>query len=109
MTYLGIVERTTEQNPSKKTTNKAKGIKFLNYIVVQPKNQRVKVDGKRKGHRTNMSNPKGSGNSKFHTDQKVTKIKFVWQGTGTEEDRLRELDELLAAHGYEVGRGKEEE
>ncbi|EJK59053.1 hypothetical protein THAOC_20776 [Thalassiosira oceanica] len=64
MTLLGVVNRTTGQNLGSKTTQKFKGIPFVDYRVVQPFNQRVNG-----GHRTKMSNPNGSGKSKFQTDQ----------------------------------------
>ncbi|EJK77594.1 hypothetical protein THAOC_00563 [Thalassiosira oceanica] len=105
MAYNGLVTKTKQQKKSGTTTQKFKGVHFLDYRVVQPFNQRP--DGR--GQPTKMSNPDGSGKSKFQTHQKVTKIKFVWTKDGTEEDRIRELDELLAAHGYEVGQGKSEE
>mmetsp|Transcript_24985 Transcript_24985/g.59372 ORF Transcript_24985/g.59372 Transcript_24985/m.59372 type:complete len:107 (+) Transcript_24985:2802-3122(+) len=106
MALLGVVNRTTGQNKGRKTTRKFKGIPFVDYRVDQPFNYRV--DGK--GQRTKMSNLGASAKaSKFHTHQKVTKIKFVWTKDETEEDRLRELGELLAAHGCKYCRGEEEE
>ncbi|EJK59616.1 hypothetical protein THAOC_20129 [Thalassiosira oceanica] len=104
MTYNGLVRRTKGQNLGSKTTQKFKGIPFVDYRVVQPLNYRVNG-----GQRTKMSNPDGSGKSKFQTDQKVTKIKFVWTKDGTEEDRLRELEELLAKHGCKYCGGEEED
>ena len=97
LTMASLNNRTKKQRKSSKTTDKAKSVHFLDYKLIQPNNFRP--DG---GQPTNMSNPEANGELKYHTHQQVTKVQFRWKKEVDEATRVRELRELLVAHGYTV-------
>ena len=84
---LTSVYNRCREDTRKKTDKSKKGVLFSDYKVEQP-----------------LVSPKGRGRGSQwadmgETDREVTMFRFVWKKNGTPEQRLKELNDLLAEHG----------